>query len=224
MAEVQAACTICNTRRPRRYCPGVTGHICPICCGTERENTVNCPFDCQYLREARLRERDPDVEPDEFPNQDIHVDESFLKRNEPLLLAMAGGLANAAFEGDSHVIDLDVREALASLVGRYRALQSGLHYDSIPENAIAARLQAAMQTRIGQLEAFLTRNNSMLRDSDVLGVLAFLQRMEIQKNNRRQKSRAFLDFLREFFPSNGMLESLEELEESTPPASGLILP
>ena len=51
-------CAICHTRRPRRYCPGVRGHICPVCCGTERENTVSCPLDCPYLREARVREKE----------------------------------------------------------------------------------------------------------------------------------------------------------------------
>src|SRR4051812_6216477 len=128
MAEAQAACAICNTRRPRRYCPGVSGHICPVCCGTERENTVDCPLDCPYLREARAREHDPHVDPRQFPNQDIRVDEAFLKRNEPLLLVIASGIANAALKSDRHVIDLDIRDALASLVSKYRALQSGLYY------------------------------------------------------------------------------------------------
>ena len=227
MAEAQSACAICNTRRPRRYCPGVTGHICPVCCGTERENTVACPLDCPYLREARLRERDPDVDPRQFPNQDIRIDEAFLKRNEPLLLVVASGLANAALRADRHVIDLDVRDALASMVSKYRALQSGLYYETTPDNAIAAQLQEAVQKRIAEIDAFLKKNNSVLRDADVLGVLAFLQRMEIQKNNGRRKSRAFIDFLREFFPAGaaeGFSPGEEGPEPTAPTPSGLILP
>jgi hypothetical protein len=226
MAEVQAACVICNTRRPRRYCPGVAGHICPVCCGTERENTVDCPLECQYLQEARLREREPDVNPREFPNQDIRVDEQFLQRNEPLLLVVASGLANAAVQGDTKVIDLDTRDALASLVSKYRALQSGLYYETKPGNAIAAKLQEAVQKRIEEVDAFLTRNNSVLRNADVLGVLAFLQRMEIQKNNGRPKSRAFIHFLTEFFPpaEPGGPESEAGRSEDKPSPSGLILP
>jgi hypothetical protein len=217
MAEGQAVCVICKIRRPRRYCPGVTGNICTVCCGTERENTVNCPLDCPYLREARIRERDPDVNPREFPNQDIRVDEAFLQRNEPLLLVVASGLATAALEQEGHATDLDVRDALASLVSTYRALQSGLYYSATPDNTIAARIQEAVQKRIGEVEEFLKRNNSVLRDADVLGVLAFLQRMEIQKNNRRRKSRAFIDFLREFFPA-------EPPTDPEQPASSLIVP
>jgi hypothetical protein len=217
MAEGQVACVICNTRRPRRFCPGVAGDICPVCCGTERENTVNCPLECPYLREARLREPDPDVDPREFPNQDIRVDEQFLHRNEPLLLFLASGLATAALRDKSHAIDLDVREALAALVSTYRALQSGLYYNVKPDNPIAGRILEAVQNRIREIDEVLKKNNSVLRDSDVLGVLAFLQRLEIQKNNRRRKSRAFIDFLREFFPP-------EPPPDPEQPKSSLILP
>jgi hypothetical protein len=37
----------------------------------------------------------------------------------------------------------------------------------------------------------------------VLGLLVFLQRLEIDRNNGRRLGRAFLDFLREFFVPQG---------------------
>jgi hypothetical protein len=137
-------CVICNTRRPRRYCPGVAGDICPVCCGTERENTVSCPLDCQYLREARAREKDPYVDPDQFPYKEINVDESFLRRNEPLLIFLASGLATTALETDN-AIDNDIREALASLVRTYVTLQSGIVYEARPDNPIAGRIKAGLR-------------------------------------------------------------------------------
>ena len=36
----------------------------------------------------------------------------------------------------------------------------------------------------------------VLRDADVLGVLVFLERLELQHNNGRRRGRAFADFLR----------------------------
>jgi len=192
-------CVICHVRKPRRYCPGVTGDICTVCCGTERENTVSCPLDCPYLREARAREREPAVDPATFPHQDIKVDEGFLSRNEPLLIFLAAGLGRAALDTPG-VIDTDVREALGSLVRTYKTLQSGLVYEMRPDNAMAARVQEQVRDRIREMEEYLHENDSRLRDSDVLGLLVFLQRLEMQKNNRRLKSRAFIDFLREFFP------------------------
>ena len=50
-------CHICDTRKPRRHCPGVNGEICSICCGNEREVSISCPLDCPYLVEARLHEK-----------------------------------------------------------------------------------------------------------------------------------------------------------------------
>ena len=110
-------CVICNVRRPRRYCPGVSGDICPVCCGTERENTVSCPLDCQYLREARAREKEQYVDPDQLPNKEINVDERFLRRNEPLLIFLASGLATTALDTEN-AIDNDIAEAQASLFER----------------------------------------------------------------------------------------------------------
>ena len=40
----------------------------------------------------------------------------------------------------------------------------------------------------------------VLRDADVLGVLVFLERLELQHNNGRRRGRAFLDFLRAYLP------------------------
>ena len=39
------------------------------------------------------------------------------------------------------------------------------------------------------------------RDADVLGLLVFLQRLELDRNNGRRRGRAFLDALREFLPA-----------------------
>src|SRR6266496_1673066 len=127
------ACAICETRRPRRFCPGVRGDICAICCGTEREVTVDCPLDCEYLMEARKRDRAPSHAVGEFPNRDIQVTEKFLRDNEALLNFLAGALLNAALETPG-VVDFDVREALECIIRTHRTLQSGIYYESRPTN------------------------------------------------------------------------------------------
>jgi hypothetical protein len=216
MAEPAAiSCAICHTRRPRRYCPGVVGHICPICCGTERENTVNCPLDCEYLRQARQREPERHIDPKDFPNRDIRIDEAFLRRNEPLLIVIGSAIAKASL--DERAIDRDVREALSAMVGTYRTLQSGLVYHQRPDNPIAWRIQSAVEDRIKEVEAMLQKHDAVLRDTDVLGILVFLQNTEIQRNNGRAKSRAFIDFLVEMFP-------LEPPKQEGSSGSSLIIP
>jgi hypothetical protein len=195
-----ALCAICQTRKPRRYCPGVRGDICPICCGTEREMTVDCPFECPFLQESRGREKRPILNPDEFPNQDVRITDRFLSEREPLLMFMSGLLASASMQ--VRAIDNDIREALDGLIRTYRTLQSGLVYDSVPPNPLAAHIFTEVRRNVDAFRERVAEQQGVhtIRDTDVLGILVFLQRLELQHNNGRRKGRAFLQFLLEYFP------------------------
>lgn len=192
-------CKICRERRPRRFCPGVRGDICSLCCGQEREVTVDCPLDCEYLIESREHDRTPDPDPAQFPNQDIRVSEQFLRENEVLLLLLADLTLRSSLD-TSGAVDGDVREALESLVRTYRTLQSGLVYESMPRNMVAGAIHERIQAAIAGVQQRLAQaGRAPFRDAAILGVLAFLQRLEIQHNNGRRKGRAFIDFLRRYF-------------------------
>ncbi len=99
-------------------------------------------------------------------------------------------------------VDLDAREAIESLVKTYRTLQSGLIYETRPQNPYAAGIQERMTQAIEELRKAMAEDAGIetLRDKDVLATLVFLQRLEIQHNNGRTRGRAFFDFLRTYFP------------------------
>jgi|SRR5579871_2067915 len=202
------SCAICHTRRPKRFCPGVRGDICSICCGTEREITIDCPLDCVYLREAHQHEKFAPADPQSFPNQDIRVTEDFLRDHEPLLLFLARTVLDAALATPG-ATDYDVREALEALVRTYRTLQSGVYYESRPDNLVAANICRTVQTGIEEFRKQEPERTGMTqtRDADILGVLAFLQRLEIDNNNGRKRGRAYLDFLTGFFPDQPVKEA-----------------
>ena len=209
------ACAICETRRPRRFCPGVRGDICSICCGIEREVTVDCPLDCEYLQEARKHDKPVDLDPSQVPNMDIHVSEKFLSGHEQLLTFFGIALMEAALDMPG-AVDFDVREALDSLVRTYRTLQNGVYYETLPQNPLAVgihqRVQAALaEYRRREQEAGVTR----MRDADILGLLVFLQRIEFDRNNGRRRGRAFLGGLRQFYSG---------ADDEAPRTSSLILP
>ena len=63
---------------------------------------------------------------------------------------------------------------------------------------------------------------SSIRDSAILGVLAFLQRLEYTNNNGRKRSRAFLDFLGGFYAPS-LEESAENDEDNTESDEPLII-
>lgn len=177
------------------------GDICAICCGTEREQTVHCPLDCEYLQEARKREQPAVADPDAFPNRDVRVSEKFLREQEPLLVLLSVALLRAAME-IPNVVDADVKGALEGLIRTYRSLESGLYYESRPENTIAAGVFSAIQDAVAEYRQSVLKRSGLqtVRDADVLGILVFLQRMEIQQDNGRRLGRAFIDFLRVHFP------------------------
>jgi hypothetical protein len=197
---VSILCKLCEKRRARRFCPGVSAEICPQCCGTGREITIDCPLDCEFLREARVHERPAPLTEKDIPNLDIELKESFIQEHEREVMVLSLALARAMER--ERAVDLDAREALDSLVRTYRTLQSGLIYESRPPNPYAAGIQERLMQAIEELRKEIAEEAGMekLRDADVLGTLVFLQRLEIQHNNGRRRGRAFFDFLRTYFP------------------------
>ncbi len=213
-------CAICQTRKPRRYCAGLKEEICAVCCGTEREQTVTCPLECEFLNEAHKHEKAQDPNPATMPNPDVRVTEAFLQENEVLLAFLAVGFFEAWLE-TKDATDWDLREAFQALTQTYRSLENGIFYESRPDNVFAARIAAHVQHKIAEIRAKETEatGGSTLRDASILGMLVFLQRIEFAQNNGRKRSRAFLDFLRGFYLPSGSAagdtaEAAPETEQS----------
>lgn len=161
-----------------------------------------------------MRETAPPVNEADVPNRDIRLTEQFLHDREPVLFAMAIALRRAMEE--RRAVDFDAREALAALIRTYRTLESGLVYETQPANPYAAAILDRLKESIENLRKGLQAEAGMpvLRDADVLGILVFLERLELQHNNGRRRGRAFLDFLRAYLP---------ELPEGTEKQPSLIL-
>jgi hypothetical protein len=191
------ACRICETRRPRRFCPGVGGDICSICCGTERENTVSCPLECEYLQEARAHEKPVELTPEQVPYREIRVSEGFLNDNAVLFMFLSRAIVNAGLSIPG-AVDQDVRDALDAMIRTYRTLESGLYYETKPANLLAAAIQAKLQQEIEEFRRQSAQESGMttVRDADILGVLVFLLRTSARVDNGRRRGRTFLDILR----------------------------
>ena len=211
-------CAICEARKPRRYCPGVHGEICTVCCGTERENTVDCPFDCVYLREARTREKLNELDPAalaKIPFNEIRVPERFVHDHRDVALLVIDALADAIFATPG-VIDSDVREALDALIQTHKTRQSGLVYASRPTNPVAANVYERIQAHVEEHgKEIASRTGVSVRDADVMGALLLLQRQAYHIDNGRKRGRAYIDHLRTMIP--------ERTASMNPATSPLIL-
>jgi hypothetical protein len=200
-------CKICGKRRARRACPAVQGDICPICCGTEREVSLSCPLECVYLQEAHRHEKPIPVTEKQLANSDVQVSEEFLREHEELMLFCIYSLVEAATRTPG-ALDADILAALAASIQTHRTLESGLVYETRPENAVAAGVQRSFAASLAdyQKERAKRQPLSAVRNSDMLKVLVFLQRLGQQNQNGRPRGRMYLDLLRQMTPEQRVEE------------------
>lgn len=196
------------------------GDICAICCGTEREVSVTCPLDCEYLAEARRHEK-PRADQGAPLHPEIEITENFLERHELLFAAVVQHLMAAA-QARPNVIDTDMREMLAAAVRTMKTSGSGLIYTTHSENAIAAGVQDEFNTRFGGWRAEVEKRGvdagmegPLVKDADVLKVLVFLERLAQQFDNGRPRGRGFLSVLSDW--THGFVIRPREEAAAPPP-------
>jgi len=201
---IPVSCAICETRKEKRFCPAVHGKICAVCCGTEREVSLDCPSTCSYLIQARQHEKHRSLEAID-PKEvfaDVVVSEEAAHRHEPLLAGVLFAVAHWA-RSDRTLNDRDAIAALHAMARRYQMLSdSGLH---APATGIGPA-QQALAARIEELVTEYRRTEEKhlgyptLRDRNIFEALVFLLRMAHVRTSGRPRSRAFLDLVFEKFP------------------------
>jgi hypothetical protein len=198
------ACPICQKRPPKRFCPAMGEKICALCCGREREVTIDCPSDCAHLVAAHRYEvehRKP-LPVEELPYREVEFSPDFVYEHWPLVRVLAVALLDFQLE-NKELNDSSAYAALESLAQTYRTLGTGLYYERPPDLPPAKALYRQLAESIDDFrkrEAQSAGLASSLKDSEVFWLLVFLLRICKQETNRRPRSRAFLDFLRSRFP------------------------
>ena len=196
-------CPICARRKPARFCPARGDTICSVCCGIEREVTLDCPHDCIYLIRARQQEdehRQP-IPRAEVPFAEVELPTGVVDLNHALVSAM--GTTILKFAGEApRLSDLDVAASLRALAETYRTLTSGLYYEKPPEGGPARELYGRLRDVVQELrkEQLSRAALPVAKESDVLYIAVFLARILRHRSNGRPRCRAFLDFLRAQFP------------------------
>lgn len=209
------SCPICQKRKAKRFCPAQAETICTVCCGTEREVTIDCPSDCPHLVASRrfdLERREIDWA--KMPFRDTKIPSSFVATHEKLLFALSYAICLEARD-NPRLVDADVGTALERLAEAYRTLASGIYYEKAPDTALPRGLYAALKAALEDFkkkEAQLTGMAST-RDGEIRDTLVFLAQLGATRANGRPKGRAYVDFLRKQFMA----------EEFARPASNLVL-
>src|SRR3954464_8835654 len=146
-----SVCPICKKRRPERFCPALGEKICAICCGTERERTLDCPFDCVYLIKAHRYEQEhrQPLSADDMPFPDTDVSRGVIYEHQPFISGLAQAILKFADE-QRFLNDPAVLTAVTSLAETYRTLVSGIYYQKLPDAALPAALYSALSNFIGE--------------------------------------------------------------------------
>ncbi len=194
-------CPICQKRKAARFCPAKAEKICAVCCGTEREVTIDCPSDCGYLLSAhRYEDQHPRALAADTPLLDARIASDTIHAQSQFLSAIAFTIAKFCASQPS-TADPDVLAALRALAETYKTLASGIIYEQPP----VAHLQRELYDA---LSAFLTeakQNTAQpsfgpIKDSEIFQLIVFLFRMGLLRTNGRPRSRRFIEFLRGQFP------------------------
>lgn len=197
-------CTICQKRPAKRFCPALGEKICPICCGKEREVTIDCHSDCPYLVSARRYEaehRKPLPE-EELPYREVEFAPDFVYDHWVVVTTLASTILGFKLQNRS-LSDSSTYAAIESLAETYRTLGTGIYYERPPDSPVARGLYGQLAESVEKFrkqEADRTGLSSALKDSEVFRLLVFLLRICKQETNGRPRSRAFLDFLHSRFP------------------------
>jgi len=196
------SCPLCEKRKPARYCPAKGDKICAVCCGTEREVTIDCPSDCSYLLSAhRYEDGHQRSLPADTPLLDEKIPQDIVYTHQQLMAALAFSIAKFCAV-QPVAVDTDVLAAIEALAQSYKTLSSGIIYEKLPEAPLPRELYSALIAFISEVKRQQAEraNSVALKDMDLFYLWVFLYRMGLLRTNGRPRSRRFIEFLRSQFP------------------------
>ena len=196
------SCPICEKRKASRFCPAKAEKICAVCCGTEREVTIDCPADCTYLIAAHRHESEhPRDLPADTPLLDENIPQYIIHTHQQLMAALAFSIAKFC-AAQPAAVDTDILAALQALAQTYKTLSSGLIYEKPPQLPLQGELYAALVTLLDEIKKQQADRaaSGSFKDTEVFYLLVFLYRMGLLRTNGRPRARLFIEFLRGQFP------------------------
>jgi hypothetical protein len=194
-------CPICQKRKPGRFCPAKAEKICAVCCGTERELSIDCPPDCGYLLSAhRYEDQHPRALAADTPLLDVRITSDTIQGHGQLLSAIAFTIAKFCATQPS-TTDPDVLAAIRAVAESYKTLLAGILYEQPPAEHIQKQLYDAFSAFLNEAKQNTGENSfGAAKDSEVFELLVFLFRMGLLRTNGRPRARRFIEYLRGQFP------------------------
>lgn len=196
------SCPICEKRKSERFCPAKAEKICAVCCGKEREVTIDCPSDCTYLISAhRYESEHPRDIPADTPLLEETIPKDVVHTHEQLMAALAFSIAKFC-AAQPAAVDNDILAGLEAVAQTYKTLSTGLIYEKPPQAPVPRELYAAVMDFLDEIKEQQAERgaSASFKDTEIFYLLVFLYRMGLLRTNGRSRSRLFIEFLRAQFP------------------------
>jgi hypothetical protein len=199
--ENDLLCPICEKRKPGRFCPAKAETICAVCCGTEREVSIDCPADCAYLVSAhRYEEQHQRTLPADTPLLDVRLGSGIIEEHQQLLSAIAFTVVKFCAE-HREATDPDILAAIESLANAYKTLASGIVYEKLPALPVQKDLYTVLSEFLAGMKQQAQASFGSAKDLEIFQLLVFLYRMGLMHTNGRPRARRYVEYLRGQFPN-----------------------
>ena len=178
---------------------------------------MDCPGTCPHLQagrayEAEKRTLDPDLLARVQP-----LGDDFILKFSPIMDALSIGVVEE-YQTSQWLVDNDVIEVYKALGSTLKTLDSGIHYESLPEGSVRVSLYRRLKESVDQFMRPQGDGSRILRVSEAVQVMDFLVFAATVNSNPRPKSRQYLDWI------TGMAATRVVPEQQTNRTSRLIVP
>ena len=187
-------CPLCSERPAKRFCPAKQTNICSVCCGTKREIEIDCPGTCPHLLSGRTYESERKSPDPALISKARSFNQSFLSQYGPVLDAVVGEVAQERLSSP-WLVDIDVADVYRALSATMKTLSSGIYYETLPDGPARHSLFRRLKATLDQLMAPSEPHQRVLRVSEILEILDFLQLSLAANTSGRPKSRQYLDWI-----------------------------
>jgi hypothetical protein len=211
------SCPICEKRKAARFCPAKGEKICAVCCGTERENSIDCPGHCTYLIAAHRYEGEHERPlPADQAFAEVELREDIFYKHQSAFLEFVYALLNFC-NSQTAANDQDVLAALQALGETHKTLASGIYYEKPPVAPIRHALFTALAAVLDKLKrqpAEITGSSALtsgepIKDLEIFHLLVLTYRLGLLHTNGRSRARRYIEFLRAEFPAASELRREE---------------
>jgi hypothetical protein len=162
--------------------------------------------------EAEKRTLDPDLLARVQP-----LGDDFILKFSPVMDGLSIGVVEE-YQTSQWLVDNDVIEVYKALGLTLKTLDSGIHYESLPEGSVRLSLYRRLKEILDEFMRPQGDGSRTLRVSEALQVMDFLVFAATVNSNPRPKSRQYLDWL------TGVAAERLALEQQSNPTGRLIGP